>query len=260
MLRRSFTLFLLLAAEVGGLILVLRVPSRSLDQIRTLPPEDAVVAVLRFVALAVACWLAASTILYTIASAIRIPALVRGAMWVTLPGLRRVVDGLVATTVVATSALAVPTAASAAPIRTHGVGPAPTAAPASSYTPRPAGDGVATRQSVPPTTSAQLAYRPHPAGDPAAVAVRLGTSPAPPPSTPAPASSTYVLRVGDHLWSVAARQVAEHTGKRVNELTARDIGRYWMRLVDLNKPHLRSGDPNVVHPGEMILLPDPTQG
>lgn len=36
---------------------------------------------------------------------------------------------------------------------------------------------------------------------------------------------------------------------------ARAIGRYWLRLVELNQPRLRSGNPNIVHAGEAILLP-----
>ena len=332
MIRRAFTVLFLLAAEVGGVALVLRVPSHSLDQIRHLPPEDAVVAVLRFVALAIACWLTASTSLYTIASVTRIPTFVRGVRWITLPGLRQLVDGLVATTLVATSALAVPTAAGAATSPLQAAEPMRSTPPAPLYTPRPAGDGVAA-PSPPSTTTADHAYRPHPAGDaagdPAPAPVPLAPSPAvlptrpssaipatpparpspatpparpspatpptrpsqptpptpptppsppippspPTPATPAtrpapqtsatpatPASLTYVLRAGDHLWSVAASRVAKQTGNRLNELTARDIGRYWMRLVDINTPHLRSGDPNVVHPGETLLLPDPAQG
>jgi hypothetical protein len=59
---------------------------------------------------------------------------------------------------------------------------------------------------------------------------------------------------------VAAGQLAMHTGKRPGELSAREIGRYWVRLVDLNRHRLRSGDPNVVYPGETVLLPEPQGG
>jgi hypothetical protein len=41
----------------------------------------------------------------------------------------------------------------------------------------------------------------------------------------------------------------------VQDLAAAEIGRYWIRLVELNRPHLRSGDPDVVYPGEAIALP-----
>jgi hypothetical protein len=44
-------------------------------------------------------------------------------------------------------------------------------------------------------------------------------------------------------------------GLSADDLTARDIGRYWLRLVELNRPHLRSGDPDIVYVGETIVLP-----
>jgi hypothetical protein len=41
----------------------------------------------------------------------------------------------------------------------------------------------------------------------------------------------------------------------VENLATAEIGWYWIRLVELNRPHLRSGDPDVVYPGEVIALP-----
>src|SRR5688500_8985079 len=58
----------------------------------TVATEDAVVAALRLVALAVAYWILASTILYLLARATRLPSLARTVRWATLPGVRRVVD------------------------------------------------------------------------------------------------------------------------------------------------------------------------
>lgn len=258
MIRRSSTLLLLIVGEVGALILALRVPAGSLRQIGSLPPEDAVLAAVRLIAVAVASWLTVSTLLYAVALATRIPTLIRGVRWITLPGARRVLDALVATTVVASSTLAVPGMASA----TEGppVGAALQPTPAMPYTPRPAGDGVATQSPPAPVPSSQPRYVPDAVGDPAPLPASLEAARPTAAPAPIPAPNTYVLRQGDDLWSVAGRRVAEHTGKRATDLTAREIGRYWVRLLNLNEPHLRSGDPNVVYPGETVLLPDPADG
>ena len=63
------------------------------------PPEDAVVAVARLVGLAAAYWLLVSTTLYCVARASRIPALMSGVGWMALPGMRRLVDGAVAASI-----------------------------------------------------------------------------------------------------------------------------------------------------------------
>ena len=56
------------------------------------PTEDAVVGVVRWLALALAWWLLASSVLYSLARASRIPGLIRGTRWLTLPVVRSVVD------------------------------------------------------------------------------------------------------------------------------------------------------------------------
>lgn len=259
MIRRASTVLLLLAGEVGALILALRVPAGSLRQIGSLPPEAAVLAAVRLIAVVVASWLTVSTLLYAAALATRIPTLIRGVRWITLPGVRRALDALVATTVVASSTLSVPGMASA----NEGprVGAAPRATPAMPYRPHPAGDGITTQSPPAPVPSTKPLYVPEAAGDPAPVPATLeAPRPAAPPAPVPNALSTYVLRQGDNLWSVAASKVAENTGKRATDLTAREIGRYWVRLLNINEPHLRSGDPNVVYPGETVLLPDPAVG
>ena len=62
-------------------------------------PEDAVVAVVRVVGMGLAAWLLASTVLYLLARLTRVPALVRGTSWATIPAVRRIVDAAVAASV-----------------------------------------------------------------------------------------------------------------------------------------------------------------
>ena len=39
------------------------------------------------------------------------------------------------------------------------------------------------------------------------------------------------------------------------EPTNREVAEYWMRVVEANKGHLWSGDPDLIYPREEIILP-----
>jgi hypothetical protein len=45
------------------------------------------------------------------------------------------------------------------------------------------------------------------------------------------------------------------TRRRAGDLSEREIARYWLDVVDANRASLRSGDPDVIFPGETIKLP-----
>ncbi|HTF60618.1 MAG TPA: hypothetical protein VK713_12000, partial [Actinomycetes bacterium] len=62
------------------------------------PVQDILGALLRTVALVMAYWLLASTLLYLLASLTRLPSAVRAVSWATLPVVRRVADHAVAVT------------------------------------------------------------------------------------------------------------------------------------------------------------------
>jgi hypothetical protein len=34
-----------------------------------------------------------------------------------------------------------------------------------------------------------------------------------------------------------------------------EVTRYWLRVVEANRPNLRSGDPDLIYPGEIVILP-----
>ncbi len=63
--------------------------------------EEAIAAVLRLVALGLAYWLAASTVLYTLAVVSRIPAAIRAVEWATLPAVQQVSRRAVSATLLA---------------------------------------------------------------------------------------------------------------------------------------------------------------
>lgn len=73
-----------------------------------------------------------------------------------------------------------------------------------------------------------------------------------PQEVPAPPPSTFVVEPGDHLWAVAERQVAAVLGRRPSP--GEMVG-YWRRLVAANADVVRSGDPDLIFPGERLRLP-----
>ena len=224
LIRRLGRSTVVLAAEAGALIALLAVPAPAIEWadlagwLDRVAPEDAVVALVRFVSIVTAAYLLASTGLYLLAQASRIPALVRGVARFTLPGIRRVVDGaLAATIVIAPTSLAFgasPAAAQAAPVSAH------------AYAPSPAGD-------------TGPIYEPTPAGGEAA---------------DAPAA-THVVRRGDSLWTIATEHLAATRGVSADAVPQLEVAEVWREIVSLNVSSLSSGDPNLIYPGETIQLP-----
>jgi len=83
---------------------------------------------------------------------------------------------------------------------------------------------------------------------PAPSAVRLPVT-----VIPAPGSSV-VVEPGDHLWKISA----SHLGERLHrEPEDQEISPYWREVIAANVAGLRSGDPDLIFPGEMIELPRP---
>lgn len=64
--------------------------------------------------------------------------------------------------------------------------------------------------------------------------------------------ATVTVHQGDHLWRIARRRLEEVMGRGV---TSGQIARYWRSLIDHNVDRLRSGDPDLIYPGEVIVLP-----
>ncbi len=59
---------------------------------------------------------------------------------------------------------------------------------------------------------------------------------------------TVVVKKGDHLWKISARHLDGQAGNG-------EIAPYWRRVVEVNTPRLRSGDPDLIYPGEIVHLP-----
>ena len=54
---------------------------------------------------------------------------------------------------------------------------------------------------------------------------------------------------GDNLWTIAR-------GALGGTAADAEVAPYWNALIAANRSRLRSGDPNLIYPGEVLGLPD----
>jgi hypothetical protein len=242
-LGRVICTVLVEAATVALLVAVgrrpeLHVPVAHLGAwLREGDPAIVVVALLRWVALVGAGWLLASTLLYLAAAASRVPGAVRAVSWSTLPAARRAIDAACAVSV-ATTVVLVPAAAGA--VRGG----------RDTTTVSVVRDGRGQLAQLPPDSPTTTTPPPAPTLPPGAAPA---PDPWPPPSTATP--DEVVVEPGDNLWELAAQHLARTGALARGDVADADIARYWVQVCDANRARLASGDPNLVHPGERVLLP-----
>ena len=80
-------------------------------------------------------------------------------------------------------------------------------------------------------------------------------TPAPVPEIPAGNARRLIVRPGDNLWIIASAALAEAPGPTPEP---HDVARYWRAVIDANRATLRSGNPSLIFPGEIVTLPPPT--
>ncbi|HEY3143827.1 MAG TPA: LysM peptidoglycan-binding domain-containing protein, partial [Acidimicrobiales bacterium] len=68
------------------------------------------------------------------------------------------------------------------------------------------------------------------------------------------AVSTLMVEPGDHFWGLAERQLETAWGRSVS---AEEIVPYWRNLIDANQVNIRSGNPDLIFPGEQFSAPPP---
>lgn len=64
--------------------------------------------------------------------------------------------------------------------------------------------------------------------------------------------TAYTVVSGDNFWKIAKNQVRNGLGR---EPSNAEVANYWVKLIDANRATIRSGDPDLIFPGEVFQLP-----
>jgi len=188
------------------------------------------------VAVACATWIAFSGALSLAALATGSRNRARFACSVPTPRfMRRIVEASLATSLVVATAL--PAVAAVAAPR-----PAPPRALVS-----PAGDQPVVRT---PTPAAARPVPTNPTPTPTTTTTTKKPQAAPPTARP---DRVHTVVAGDNLWTIARAELVA----RGHTPDAATIARYWHAVIERNRPSLRSHDPNLIFPGEVVALPEP---
>jgi hypothetical protein len=216
-------------------------------------PATVVVAVARWIALVGAGWLLGSTLLYLAASLSRVPAAMRAVGWTTLPSVRRAVDAVGAASV-ATAVVLAPSVAGAA----RASDPPSVSLVRDGHSGGDGGDGggIGRLPADPTPTSLPTPPSSSPPSPPPPTTAVVAPVPAPAAAEPEPdADPEVVVAAGDNLWLLAARHLAAVSGRSVGDVPEHEVAPYWVRVCDANRERLASGDPNLIFPGERVVLP-----
>lgn len=203
--------------------------------LRNSDTETVVAALARTAGLAAVAWVLGTSLVYALARMLGWKTPHRH--WLSVGPIRRAVDAVLA------GSLVVSTMAPAGAVVDPGTLP-PTSTPSvelvdPGYLP----------------VSADPAYVPTPAGS---GNVQPGDAPgsAEPSADTAtsvdPAPGEVTVQRGDNFWVLAARHLETVRGRSPTDA---EIGPYWIRMVEANRNRIRSGDPDLVFPGEVLVLP-----
>lgn len=74
------------------------------------------------------------------------------------------------------------------------------------------------------------------------------------PIRPAPsgAGAVVVVEAGDHLWKITDRSLTDRLGRPARDS---EVTPLWRDVIEVNRERIRSGDPDLIYPGEEILVP-----
>lgn len=65
--------------------------------------------------------------------------------------------------------------------------------------------------------------------------------------------ASHTIEPGEHLWAVAARTLEQHSAATPTET---EVAAYWLELIERNRDRLPDPtDPDLVHPGTVLALP-----
>lgn len=67
-------------------------------------------------------------------------------------------------------------------------------------------------------------------------------------SEPSPTADTVTVAPGDHFWKISKRRLADVDPEA-------PVAPYWRKVIEANVDNIRSGDPDLIYPGEIVELP-----
>lgn len=92
------------------------------------------------------------------------------------------------------------------------------------------------------TASAPALAAPPPVAVPVEVSIEVSEEPEPTVQNSG-TTPTHQVVSGDSFWNIAA------------DLAPDNVVSYWLDLIEINLNVIRSGDPNLIYPGELLILP-----
>ena len=114
--------------------------------------------------------------------------------------------------------------------------------PTTPTTPTTEPPGSTTTTTTPPTTTS-----------PPGGGGGQGQPPAPPSERQR--SGSHQVVPGDNLWTISRNRLALVTNRSSGDISDHEIASYWLRVIAVNRSSLRSGNPDLIFPGEIIHLP-----
>lgn len=207
-------------------------------------PMLASVAILRLVVLGLAWYLVGVTTIGLLARLTRAAALIRVADALTVPFVRRLLQGALGVGL----ATAMVGAAAGAPGRAFD-GPGPGGGQQVAAASTVDGDGGATMERVEPEVASMDRVE-----DPSTARMTLVDSPN--PAMPE-RSSRHEVAAGEHLWVIAEEHLTEAFDRQPDD---DEVHTHWKALIEHNRDRLADPDnPDLIYPGQVIELPEPEQ-
>lgn len=192
-------------------------------------PESAIAAIARTIGIGLVGWVGATTVAYLLARLLGAdPAALD---WLSIGPVRKAIDAVLAGSLVITTLTPIAAAATEEPVPHVETTEFGGSAVAPSYIPIPAGDPDATDAGAPASPPADT-----PTTEPA----------------PAAAATSAIVISGDNLWKLAEDRLTTVLG---HHPTDAETALYWVDVIQANRDRIRSADPDLIFPGEEIVLP-----
>lgn len=201
--------------------------SDPLGWLRATTAENALIEVGRVIVLAVVAWMVLATV---VALGARVLDVMRGST-ACVAAVSPVVPRFIVTMVVAAIATTAPVLAQ-------------TRTPVAPVGPVRDGRAPTTVVTTPPTVPVAPTPAPPPSPSPTPAPLPVPVPVPQTPPRPAASTTTHVVVPGESLWSIARDRVGNDA-----------VIQYWHALCDANRATVPSGDVNLIHPGETVVLP-----